>query len=167
LADRLHLPGGLALEHDPATTKQAQSKHVMLPEAENRNNENTPATGALHSWVYTALIGLALWMVLWAWSFVGSGEVDYILFIVSGFICTVVGLQLMRVRRADQTIGGDTPKNSAASFREWARGLFVAERSRMRAGEAALLILLPIAAAAIGMMAFGIEFMVVEHALGM
>ncbi len=37
----------------------------------------------------------------------------------------------------------------------------------MRAGEAALLILLPIAAAAIGMMAFGIEFMVVEHALGM
>ncbi len=78
----------------------------MLPEAENRNDQNVPATGALHSWVYTALIGLALWMVLWAWSFVGSGEVDYILFIVSGFICTVVGLQLvlMRVRRADKTM---------------------------------------------------------------
>lgn len=141
----------------------------MLPETENRNEENAPATGALHSWVYTALIGLALWMVLWAWSFVGSGEVDYILFIVTGFICTVVGLQLvlMRVRRADKTISGDTSHSSAASFRDWARGLFVAERSRLRAGEAALLILLPIAAAALGMMAFGIEFMIVEHAAGM
>jgi hypothetical protein len=141
----------------------------MLPETENRNNENPPTTSALHSWVYTALIGLALWMVLWAWSFLGNGEVDYILFIVSGFICTVVGLQLvlMRVRRADKMIGGDTRQNSAASFRQWTRALFVAERSRMRAGEAALLILLPIAAAAIGMMAFGIEFMVVEHASGM
>ena len=35
----------------------------------------------------------------------------------------------------------------------------------MRAAEAALLILLPIAAAAIGMMAFGIEFQIVEHGL--
>lgn len=141
----------------------------MLPDTENRNDEKSPATGALHSWVYMALIGLALWMVLWVWSFVGSGEVDYILFIVTGFIVTVVALQLilMRVRRADKTIGSDTPKDSAASFREWARGFFVAERSRMRGGEAALLILLPIAAAAIGMMAFGIEFMIVEHASGM
>jgi hypothetical protein len=44
-------------------------------------------------------------MVLWVWSFVGSGETDYLLFIVSGFIGVVVALQLilMRVRRADET----------------------------------------------------------------
>ncbi len=137
---------------------------MQAPETDNRNDPNLPTTGALHSWVYTALIGLALWMVLWAWSFVGRGEVDYLLFIVSGFICTVVGLQLvlMRVRRADRTVGGD----SAKSFREWARGLFEAERERLRASEAALLILLPIAAVAIGMMTFGIEYMIVEHGAG-
>jgi hypothetical protein len=115
------------------------------------------------------LIGLALWMVLWVWSFVGTGETDYILFVVTGFILVVVGLQLvlMRVRRADQTADADESKGRAPSFYEWARGEFETERGRLRAGEAALLILLPIAAAAIGMMAFGIEFQIVEHAAGM
>jgi hypothetical protein len=125
-------------------------------------------TGRLHSRVYAALIALALWMALWAWSFVGSGETDYILFIVTGFIVTVVTLQLilMRVRRADRTADNGNAKDGALSFQEWARGDFEAERGRLRAGEAALLILLPIAAAAIGMMTFGIEFMIVEHAAG-
>jgi hypothetical protein len=142
---------------------------MQSPASENRNIEKPPATGVLHSWVYMALIGLALWMVLWVWSFVGAGETDYILFIVSGFIITVVALQLilMRVRRADNTTGANTAQSSANSFREWARGDFEAERGRLRAGEAALLILLPIAAAAIGMMAFGIEYHFVERAAGM
>lgn len=127
-------------------------------------------TGRLHSRVYAVLIALALWMALWAWSFVGGGETNYILFVVTGFIVAVVALQLilMRVRRADRTAdSGDDAKDGAVSFQEWSRGEFEAERGRLRAGEAALLILLPIAAAAIGMMAFGIEFMVVEHATRM
>jgi hypothetical protein len=119
--------------------------------------------------VYTVLIGLAAWMALWVWSFVGSGEVDYLLFIVTGFIAMVVGLQLvlMRVRRADKVAGGTPADENALSFADWARREFETERGRLRAGEAALLILLPIAAAAIGMMAFGIEFQFVEHAAGM
>jgi hypothetical protein len=156
---------------------------------DNKNGTAPVVTGRLHSRVYAALIGLALWMVLWVWSFVGGGETDYLLFIVTGFIVVVVALQiiLMRVRRADPTAdaddakegtkigaktGADTgaktgAKTGALSFSEWARGQFEAERGRLRAGEAALLILLPIAAAAIGMMAFGIEYMIVEHAAGM
>jgi hypothetical protein len=106
-------------------------------------------------------------MVLWVWSFVGSGETDYLLFIVSGFIGVVVALQLilMRVRRADEIADYDVAETGALSFHDWARGQFEAECSRLRAGEAAILILLPIAAAAIGMMAFGIEFRIVEHGL--
>ena len=140
---------------------------MQSPETDNRNNAKPPVTGALHSWVYTALIGLALWMVLWVWSFVGSGETDYLLFIVSGFITVVVALQLilMRVRRADKTADDNTPDSGAVSFREWARGEFETEGGRLRAADASILILLPIAAAAIGMMAFGIEFLVVEHGL--
>ena len=107
---------------------------------------------------------------LWAWSFVGGGETDYILFIMTGFIVVVVALQLvlMRVRRVDKTIDeSNSAKDGALSFRQWARAEFEADRGRLRAAEAALLILLPIAAVAIGMMAFGIEFQIVEHAAGM
>jgi hypothetical protein len=136
---------------------------------DNRARPARSVTGRLHSRVHAVLIALALWMALWAWSFVGGGETDYILFIVTGFIVTVVALQLilMRVRRADRTADARDANDDTVSFQEWARGDFEAERGRLRAGEAALLILLPIAAAAIGMMAFGIEFMIVEHAAGM
>ena len=138
-------------------------------DVDNRNSANRPVIGSLHPRVYTVLIGLALWMALWAWSFVGGGETDYILFIVTGFIVVVVALQLvlMRVRRADKPVDADNAADDstdgALSFQQWARGEFEAERGRLRAAEAALLILLPIAAAAIGMMAFGIEFQIVEH----
>ena len=138
------------------------------PDADKRNSASRTVTSSLHQRVYTILIGLALWMALWVWSFVGGGETDYILFIVTGFIVVVVALQLvlMRVRRADKTIdNSNSAKDGALSFHDWARGEFETERGRLRAAEAALLILLPIAAAAIGMMAFGIEFQIVEHGL--
>jgi uncharacterized membrane protein len=146
---------------------------MMSADDNKRNSANRPVTGSLHPRVYTVLIGLALWMALWVWSFVGGGETDYILFIVTGFIVVVVALQLvlMRVRRADKTVddanSAEDNKDGALSLQQWARGEFEAERGRLRAAEAALLILLPIAAAAIGMMAFGIEFQIVERAAGM
>jgi hypothetical protein len=146
---------------------------MMSADDNKRNSANRPVTGSLHPRVYTVLIGLALWMALWVWSFVGGGETDYILFIVTGFIVVVVALQLvlMRVRRADKPVdadnGADDSSDGALSFQQWARGEFEAERGRLRAAEAAVLILLPIAAAAIGMMAFGIEFQIVERAVGM
>lgn len=148
-----------------------QSPKIQSCKTDNRteNAGGRPATGWLHPRVYTVLIGLALWMVLWVWSFVGGGETNYLLFIVSGFIAVVIVLQLilMSVRQADKTTDAGASDDSALSFRDWARGEFEAEHNRrLRAAEAALLILLPIAAAAIGMMAFGIEFQIVERAMG-
>jgi hypothetical protein len=76
-------------------------------------------TGRLHPRVYTVLIGLALWMALWVWSFVGGGETDYILFIVTGFIVVVVALQLV-LMRADKTVddanSAEDDKDGALSF---------------------------------------------------
>src|SRR5215472_10720079 len=144
----------------------------MMSADDNKRNSAKPAgdrqlaPASLYS-----LIGLALWTALWVWSFVGGGETDYILFIVTGFIVVVVALQLvlMRVRRADKPVdadnGADDSSDGALSLQQWPRGEFETERGRLRAAEAALLILLPIAAAAIGMMAFGIEFQIVEHGL--
>jgi uncharacterized membrane protein len=110
----------------------------MSSDLDNRNSANRPVTGSLHPRVYTVLIGLVLWMALWVWSFVGGGETDYILFIVTGFIVVVVALQLvlMRVRRADKPVdadGGADDTTDALSFQQWARGEFEAERGRLRA----------------------------------
>jgi len=91
----------------------------MSSDLDNRNSANRPVTGSLHPRVYTILIGLALWMALWVWSFVRGGETDYILFIVTGFIVVVVALQLvlMRVRRVDKTIDeSNSAKDGAISF---------------------------------------------------
>jgi hypothetical protein len=50
------------------------------------------------------------------------------------------------------------------SLRDWLRGEFDIQDGPLSSAEAAIIILLPIAAAAIGMMAFGIESQIVEHA---
>ena len=67
-----------------------ESASVHSPQTGNRNDPRPLVTDRLHSRVYASLIGFALSMVLWVWSFVGSGETDYLLFIVSGFIGVVV-----------------------------------------------------------------------------
>ena len=44
------------------------------------------------------------------------------------------------------------------------RGDFETEHGPLNSADAAIIILLPMVAAAIGMMMFGIEFLIVEHA---
>jgi len=50
------------------------------------NDTPRPVTSGLHPRVYTLLIVLAAWFALAVWSFAGDGVVDYLLFIVSGFV---------------------------------------------------------------------------------
>jgi hypothetical protein len=68
----------------------------------------------LHPRVYAVLIGLALWFVLWIWSFAGPGVTDYLLVIVSGFILVAVTLTLIlsRVEHNDPAIDADEAKIS-------------------------------------------------------
>jgi hypothetical protein len=136
---------------------------------ENTNSETAtrPVTSWLHPWVHAAVIGLVLWFVVWVWSFAGVGVTDYLLFIVSGFIFIAVALPLIlsRVGRAPEATNGDGVKgdDKPPSFRDWARWDFDTWQGRLTGTEAAMQILLPIAAAAFGMMALGIAFQIVEH----
>jgi len=105
-----------------------------------------PTARGLHPGVYAVLIGLALWFVLWVWSFIGSGETDYLLFIVSGFMIVVVALQLILscVGRRAETANADAAEpgnNKPPAFRDWARGDFDTEDGRVSGAEAAILIL--------------------------
>jgi hypothetical protein len=119
----------------------------------------------LHPRVYAALIALSLWFVVWIWSFFGAGLTGYLLFVVSGFIGVVIALWLIlsSVRRPTEIANSNT--DQPPSFHDWVRGDFNTEHGPLRSAHAAIIILLPIVAAAIGMMVFGIEFQIVEHAM--
>jgi hypothetical protein len=121
-----------------------------------------PVTSRLHPLVYVILIGLAFWFVLSVWSFAGAGVTDYLLFIVSGFIFIAVALPLIlsRVRRTDDAAkGGD----EQPSLRQWVSWDFDTWQGRLSGAEAATQILLPIAAAAFGMTAFGVALHIAER----
>jgi hypothetical protein len=120
-----------------------------------------PVTSRIHPGVYALLTGLAVWFALSVWSFAGAGVTDYLLFIVSGFILIVVALLtiLSRVGRSDRATGD----NDQRSFRQWTSWDFDIWQGRLSGVHAALQILLPIAAAAFGMTAFGIVFHIAER----
>ena len=95
------------------------------------NDAPRPPTNSLHSRVYTLLIVLAGWFALAVWSFAGGVVVDYLLFIVSGFVFIAVTLPLIlsRVRRTKDTTLQD---DEQLSLRDWAHGI----STRGRAGSA-------------------------------
>jgi hypothetical protein len=138
-----------ALEIDTAMTHERASEEHLARQITSR----------LHPRVYASLICLALWFALSVWSFAGVGVTDYLLVIVNGFIfiAAVLLFLLSRVGRAD-----DVRKSEDGPFRAWASGDFDIWQGRLTGMEAMGQILLPLAAAAVGMMAFGIVFHLVE-----
>ena len=125
--------------------------------------EKRPVTTALHRRVFLIVVGLAVWFVLSIWLFASTtGEVNYLLFIVSGFICVAVGLPfiLSQVKRSDNTTA---EIDNRQTYRDWATSEFDTSQGRLGGHAAAAQILLPIAAVAIGMTIFGVALHVAEH----
>jgi len=115
-----------------------------------------PVSDRLHPLIYATIIGLILWFVLSLWGFAGSGDADYLLAVVSGFLLGVV-LLTFALRRA--WLGQRDSERTAddeRSFGDWASGRFDTWQDRRRGASAAVEVLLPIAAAAFGMTAFAI-----------
>ena len=133
---------------------------------DNSNDQMRSVTSSLHPWVYATLIGLVLWFVLWIWSFAGAGVTDYLLVIVSGFFLVVVALTLILLRVGHNDDNEAKADDKPESFHNWAASDFDTYTGRLSGFQAATLVLLPIAAAAFGMTAFGIAFLIVEHGGG-
>jgi len=112
-------------------------------------------TSLLHPRVYALIMGLAGWLVLSVWIFSGVGSTDYLLAIVSGFIFIAVALPFILSRLQH-------PGSEGPSFRAWVSVDFDTWTGRLRGSHAAIEILLPIAAVAFGMTAFGIVLHLVE-----
>ncbi|MGA8614679.1 MAG: hypothetical protein WB760_24015 [Xanthobacteraceae bacterium] len=109
------------------------------------------------------LIALAAWFALAVWSFAGSGVTDYLLFIVNSFFFVAIMLPfiLSRVGRD----GAAANDGKELSLHEWAAWDYDTWTGRLSGTEAATQILLPIAAAAVGMTVIGIIFRITEHSV--
>jgi hypothetical protein len=123
-----------------------------------------PVTNRAHPRVYTILIALTLWFIFAVWAFSGPGLSNYLLFIVSGFLCVALGLPLIlfRVGRARGTAQQSTAQQSddQPPLRDWVRWDYDTQTGRLAGSSAATQILLPIAAAAVGMTAIAIVYLV-------
>jgi hypothetical protein len=120
-----------------------------------------PALNGLHPYVYGAIATLVLWFVLAIWSsFASDGYTDWLLTVVSGFLLIFVAIPfvLSRVSRDDADDG-----NPQRTFRNWASSDFDTWQYRLKSWNAALEVLLPMAAIAFGMTAFGVVLLLVSH----
>ncbi|HZP76824.1 MAG TPA: hypothetical protein VFB45_11815 [Pseudolabrys sp.] len=126
---------------------------------------HTTHTGSLHPAVTTILVGSVVWFALAVWGFSLDGHSDYLLAIVCGFllVALAVPFALWRQWRRTRRDGGEL---HYGSFRDWAAGGFDTWQDREKAGSAAAEIILPIAAAAVGMTLFGIVLHIVAAHVG-
>lgn len=144
----------------PATTAAGTLDARTTGAEANRHRASggsRPSTNWMHPGVHAILIAFTAWFALAVWSFAGQGVVNYLLFIVSGFIFVAVALPLILAG-----VGHDghaaTREENAPSLRDWAKCEYETSAGKVSGAAAAAQILLPIAAAAVGMTAIGIIF---------
>lgn len=117
----------------------------------------------IHPGVYAIAAGLALLFIASAWTFVAPDRTYYSLAVVTGFIGLAVGLpyQLWRVRRH-----GHDPRDSSLSPRSlsnWLATDFDTWQERLKGSDAAIAILLPVAAVSIGLLCLAIVLHIDGH----
>ena len=127
------------------------------PVQENRQLASERVVRDLHPAIYMALVGLTLWLGLAIWGFGYDGQTDYLLAIVSGFLFIAVAIPSTLALMVHRQKNSDERKSSGeASLQEWMTGDFDTWQDRVRGRNAAVEVLLPMAAIAIGMTAFAI-----------
>jgi hypothetical protein len=117
-----------------------------------------PNSDQLHPAIYVTLICLAAWFAIAIWGFATDGYTDWLLVVVSGFILVAASIAVILSR-----VRTDGTKWDRKRLRDWITGDFSTHTDKSRSLNAAVEILLPLGAAAIGMTAFAIVFMT-EHA---
>ena len=116
-------------------------------------------TDHLHLGLYLALSGLSLWFIFSAWAFGGDGYTDYLL-TASGLILIAIAIPFGLWRIWRNHPHQDEVKEP---FREWALSEFHIWQDRVAGRNAAVEIILPVAAVAFGMSLFGMILHFTAH----
>lgn len=111
-------------------------------------------TDRIHPLLYIVLVGLALWFVVSAWAFAGDEYTDYLLVVVTGlvFIAVLIPAVIWSIWRSHPHEGGWTGE----PFKFWAASELRIWQDRVKARDAMIEILLPVAAVAFGLLIFAI-----------
>lgn len=130
---------------------------------QDSTHQNRPASDRLHPLVYLALIGAALAFTSAVWSFAADSYTDYLLVIVSAFALVATSIPVILSRVGTNDPGAMPRTRISGTFREWMKGDFETWQDRVRARNAAIEILLPMSAVAIGMVAIGLVLHFTPH----
>ena len=122
------------------------------PEQPGRNSSAVP-----HSLVYRGIRLLAVGFVIAAWGFSADrGYIRLALCVVTGLVVIAVTLSSVLARISRRDWRREAEPKATTSFLDWARGQLGTSDGNIRASVAAIEILLPIAAAMVGLTAFAI-----------
>ena len=128
--------------------------HLPVPARHNRPNDE------LHPLIYQSIVGLTIWLVLSIWALFSRGAyVGLILAVITLFFLVAVGIPALIWLTWRRNAGLNAQHDYVPSFSEWAMHPFATRTGGIRGREAAIQILLPIAAVAFGMTLFGLAFL--------
>lgn len=120
---------------------------------------NVPRRGGLHPLVYKTIMGLTIWLVLSVWLLFDRGQyVSLNLAIITAFFLVLVGIPVMLWLTWRREASETEWDGAANRFRDWTAQPFSTWTGGISGREAAMQILLPIAAVSIGMTIFGLVF---------
>jgi hypothetical protein len=123
---------------------------------DNPSPRRRSSSDELHPGIYIALICVVAWFAIAVWGFDADPYTAWLLVVISGFAMVAVAIPAIL-----SGIGHD-PKKHAPRLRDWLAGDFAVWGDKEKSTNAAIEILLPLGAAAIGMTAIAIVFMA-EH----
>jgi len=124
---------------------------------------NQPVFDQLHPNVYWTAVGLVAWFVVSAWVFFDrGGQTALSLAFVTVLLLMAVGLPwLLSLIWRKYRMPGEQ-RSRKLPFRDWRSGEFAVWQAKLRGMQAAIDILLPLAAVAFGLTAIGIVFAIVS-----
>jgi len=124
-------------------------------------SHNRPVFDQLHPGIPRMAAGLVAWFVLVAWVFFDRQGVVGLSLAMVTVLLGVVGLLLRALYLVWQRHQPAHARHSTKpAFRDWSAGHFAVWDSKLHGGQAAIQILLPIAAGAFGLTALGIVFLI-------
>ena len=115
------------------------------------DRRNAATSDQLHPWIYRMIVGLVLVLILSVWGFVGPGYSGLALAVVSIFIFIAVAIPIILWRIWRNHLADP---DEAESFAAWQARDFEICDGRLKGADAALQVLLPIAAVSLGMAVF-------------
>ena len=120
-----------------------------------------PISDGLHPAIYVSFAVLALWLMVAAWVFFGSEGhyAAYSVAIATGlfFIAGAIPFVIWQVWRHNAPDGAPD-RQPRIAFSDWGRGQMETWQGRVEGWDAAVEVLLPLGAAAIGMTLIGLVF---------